>query len=205
MLRHVGRNARRPPSCPPCAPPRPQFHRPRSRRRQGLTDDVQEGVQPVVRRIGPVFRDLDLEVHPEADIVLGVAPCADLGGARPGGVRVIQKAEDLALAERRCPQTASEQGAGRLSIHGGAYAEMSHLPFTCAVARAPGGGGDRAAVGGPTHQHWPVRLGGYGNYAAVPWGLRLLADAAQGLRRMVLPVRVAERCLECRRRGGRAT
>ena len=36
--------------------------------------------------------------------------------------------------------TAPELGAGRVSIHGGAYAEMSHVPFTRAVAGAPPGG-----------------------------------------------------------------
>ena len=46
----------------------------------------------------------------------------------------------LLLAFDACV-TPPEPGARRLSIHGGAYAEMSHLPFTRAVARAPGGGG----------------------------------------------------------------
>jgi len=49
--------------------------------------------------------------------------------------------------------------AGGVVIHGGAYAEMSHLPFTRAVAGHPQG--DRAAVGGHANQYWPVRLGGY--------------------------------------------
>ena len=111
-----------------------------------------------------MFHDLDLEVHPEADIVLGVALCADLGGTRPAGGGVLRRAADLALTEPRLRTTAPELGAGRLSIHGGAYAEMSHVPFTRAVALASGGGGPRAAATAqacmePTVVRGPVRYG----------------------------------------------
>jgi len=126
----------------------------------GLPYSAQEGVQATMRPFAPVSRDLDVEVHPEADVVLGIAPCAGLWVAR----------DRLASASFRRPRiwlslnvgfriTEPEPGAGRVSIHGGAYAEMSHLPFTRAVAGHPQG--DRAAVGGHANQYWPVRLGGY--------------------------------------------
>jgi len=100
-------------------------------------------------RFAPGFPSRDVEVHSQGDIVLGAAPCADLGGMRPGGVAVFFRIQAicLSLTFDACVTT-PEPGAGRLSIHGGAYAEMSQFPFTRAVARAPGGGGIGPRSGG---------------------------------------------------------
>jgi len=51
-------------------------------------------------------RDRDVEVHSEGDDSLGIAPCAELGGARLASVRVLQNPDILGITDLLSPLTA---------------------------------------------------------------------------------------------------